>query len=346
MIALYKRPVSGTGGGGPETDPVAVPLINGHKTAVDPHGDRAHGDSALTTHTGGVDPHGDRGYTDSRFSALSGGTLDAALDTLAEIDAQLRSDESGAAAMQAAINARALVADLQTEIARAQAAEAANTAAINLRALITDLQAETNARIAGDKYVPGLIGDRPTPAAFGPGLYFATDDDGGTLWRSDGVQWQQITVGLNWASGTQLAFAPFSTGSPVVNSTAASDVDPALTITVPASAVPVKVRGCILGQQATGGSAAVGTFNQLAVALTDASNTSLAFDTLPAIQASLASHTWYHAFQVQMTFPAPFAGGTYKLRTYLTAALASGWTASLLATAPTWPKAFLEAVAQ
>lgn len=197
-----------------------------------------------------------------------------------------------------------------------------------------------------EKYVNDLIGNQPTPAVYGVGWYFATDQNGGTLWYSDGTSWTKVTAGLNWASGTQLAYAELTNASPVVSATAAADINAALTITVPASNVPVKIQGRILGQQVTGASAAVGSFNQLVVALTDAANNTIEFDVLPAIQASLASKTWYHTFNVEARLPAPFAGGTYKLRTYLTAALATGWSAALQATTPTWPKAFIEAVAE
>jgi hypothetical protein len=75
----------GPGGGiSVETDPVAVAQLAAHLAAADPHGARAYADQLI---------------------ALLKGTSPAALDTLAEIDAQLQSDEAGAAALLARVNA-------------------------------------------------------------------------------------------------------------------------------------------------------------------------------------------------------------------------------------------------
>lgn len=182
----------GGGTGGPETDPVATAALNTHKTANDPHGDRAaaatdaaakvtahknaadpHGDRADTTskiaaHVGGADPHGDRAYVDTRVSAITGAPP-AALDTLQEIAAQMASDESGAAAMLASINGNATaIADHLAAIAAAHAASAISfddtglivAKGANVKAALAAIDAWTQTRtLAGltDVNVAGII---------------------------------------------------------------------------------------------------------------------------------------------------------------------------------------------
>lgn len=41
--------------------------------------------------------------------------------------------------------------------------------------------------------VSGLLADRPTAPAFGIGFYYATDDNAGTLYRSDGAGWTRVS---------------------------------------------------------------------------------------------------------------------------------------------------------
>jgi hypothetical protein len=151
----------GTGGITTETDPVATAALTTHKNATDPHGDRAaaatdaaskvtahrtaadpHGDRAAATadatskvaaHTAAPDPHGDRAYTDARVTAVTGAPP-AALDTLQEISAQLQSDETGAAAMLASINANR--AEIDGHVAAATGAHAASAVSFDDTGLI------------------------------------------------------------------------------------------------------------------------------------------------------------------------------------------------------------------
>jgi hypothetical protein len=49
-------------------------------------------------------------------------------------------------------------------------------------------------------FASGLNADKGTAAAYGPGFYFASDLDGGTLWGSDGVSWTKVARGLSEAT--------------------------------------------------------------------------------------------------------------------------------------------------
>jgi hypothetical protein len=163
---LGRYPVATVGGGGggtggPETDPVAMPALTTHKGSADHD---AHNDTrlapkvhthtgiyepsgAVATHTGTADAHGDRAYTDGRISAVVGASP-AALDTLAEIDAQLASDESGAAAMQASINTKAPQAALDTHINKVTGAHAASAVSISPTGLAVVTTTDVQAAIA------------------------------------------------------------------------------------------------------------------------------------------------------------------------------------------------------
>lgn len=164
LLGRYPVATLGGGGGGtggPETDPIAMPALTTHKGSADHD---AHNDTrlapkvhthpgtyepsgAVATHTGAVDPHGDRGYTDSRISTVVGASP-AALDTLAEIDAQLASDESGAAAMQASINTKAPQASLDAHINNAAGAHAASAVSVNPSGLVVVTSNNVQAALA------------------------------------------------------------------------------------------------------------------------------------------------------------------------------------------------------
>ncbi len=74
----------------------------------------------------------------------------------------------------------------------------------------TSALAATNAQAAIDETVglmmaQGTLAARPTASTAGArALYYATDDNGGTLYRSNGSTWQQIGAPVNQASGGQL----------------------------------------------------------------------------------------------------------------------------------------------
>jgi hypothetical protein len=275
---------SGPGGGiTAETDPVAGPRITAHETAADPHGDRAHGDSVLAAHVSAPDVHGDRAYVNAQLSALTGGTLDVALDTLAEIDAQLRGDESGAAAMQAAINLRALITDLTAETNRAQAAEAANTAAINLRALITDLTAEVARATAAEQANAAAIAAN--------------------------------TTAVNNTGGRELAYAFLATSLSQANAADGNAHDiPGLQIGVVGGVRPIKIQLSVVLAISLG-TVVAGTVSRFSAVLAevnaDASITSR--DTKTNASAIASGQQYYGSFFLTWRFQ-PVQGQNYTFR--------------------------------
>lgn len=53
-----------------------------------------------------------------------------------------------------------------------------------------------------DRMAAGTLAARPSAASFGVGLYYATNDNGGTLYRSDGAAWTAVAQ-----NGIDLAYA-------------------------------------------------------------------------------------------------------------------------------------------
>jgi len=65
---------------------------------------------------------------------------------------------------------------------------------------------------AGLLMAQGTLAARPTAATAGNrALYYATDDNGGTLYRSNGTSWQQIAATVNQTGGQQLGVASLVT---------------------------------------------------------------------------------------------------------------------------------------
>lgn len=196
----------------------------------------------------------------------------------------------------------------------------------------------------------GLLGARPAAATFGKGYYFATDDNGGSLYHSDGTGWTKVTVGVNWASGTQLAYSQDTALSfdAKASGTAWNDISTLLKVTVPASSVPVKVEGKVFGYSLTGTAVAGGTVG-LQLQLTDSANTQLDLDALTSVQVTATNVSWFKSFSVSAVLPAPVAGGTYKLRGRVQAAAPANWGNVFLLSTPDgglYPKAWIQAVAE
>jgi hypothetical protein len=202
---------------------------------------------------------------------------------------------------------------------------------------------------AGPAYVPqqGLIGNRPSPAAFGPGWYFATDDNGGTVYQSDGVSWTKITAGLNWASGTQLAYAydDLTTFDAKATAGVMTDISAALHIAIPASNVPVKIVGRAYGSTRTGTSA-VGANSVLQLQLADNAGNMLDVDNLTVVQVTAVTVTHSRMMTVMTSLPAPVPAGSYKLQGRVSVAAPANWGAVNFIGGGIFPKMFIEAVAE
>ena len=71
----------------------------------------------------------------------------------------------------------------------------------------TNLQSAVN-EMAGLLTQQGTLAARPAASTAGNrALYYATDDSGGTLYRSNGTSWQQIGASVNQTGGAQLGSA-------------------------------------------------------------------------------------------------------------------------------------------
>lgn len=89
----------------------------------------------------------------------------------------------------------------------------------------------------------GTLAARPAAATFGRGWYLATDDDGGTLYYSDGTSWTQTGPGVTETAGRELGYAE-ATASQTFTSTTFTDAT-GLTTTVTVGARPIIVEGYV-----------------------------------------------------------------------------------------------------
>jgi hypothetical protein len=72
---------------------------------------------------------------------------------------------------------------------------------------MTDVFLETT-ESADARFMVGTLAARPTPELYGPGSYLAKDEDGGTLYVSDGDEWSQAATSVNQGgAATVLAYA-------------------------------------------------------------------------------------------------------------------------------------------
>lgn len=92
----------------------------------------------------------------------------------------------------------------------------------------------------------GLLGNRPPATSVGYGfVYFATDDNGGTTYRSDGATWYKQAPGALETGGRELAYNEKTDANFVTTNTAATDIGTGTSITFTAGARPVAIRfGC------------------------------------------------------------------------------------------------------
>lgn len=211
--------------------------------------------------------------TPADISAAISALVDGApglMNTLLELSAALNDDPDFAATMTAALAAKADAAGLTAEIARALAAEAllaplaspaltgnptapTQTAGNNttrlattafVQAAITALGLGSIATHAASEYQPvnleGTLAARPAANTVpAKSMYFATDDNGGKQYRSNGTVWTAIAPGVTELPGssplaeavTTVAFTTTSTYPTYVDVTGLTGV----TFTFPAS---------------------------------------------------------------------------------------------------------------
>lgn len=88
---------------------------------------------------------------------------------------------------------------------------------------------------ANGRFSSGTLAARPAAATFGVGIYFATDDNGGTLYQSDGSTWTAIV-----AAQQSLGYVERTAGDLTTTSTSAVDAT-GMTITFTTDGRPFEV---------------------------------------------------------------------------------------------------------
>lgn len=89
----------------------------------------------------------------------------------------------------------------------------------------------------------GTFAARPAASAVAVGfIYFATDDNGGTPYRSNGSAWTKMAAGALETGGRELAYNEKTDGNWVTTNTAATDIGAGTSITFVAGARAVALR--------------------------------------------------------------------------------------------------------
>jgi hypothetical protein len=154
--------------------------------------------------------------------------------------------------------------------------------------------------------VTGTLAAQPTAATFGKGFYFATDDNGGTLYYSNGTSWSKQAPGVSQAAtpslvATQTIGSNFQIPAGVAANTPSDVTGLSITFTALAGATyQIRLKGSIT--VATSGHQGLFGIRNAANTLMDYSGTGLA----PA-------STWTTVPMVLETYDTPGAGSvTYK----------------------------------
>jgi hypothetical protein len=109
----------------------------------------------------------------------------------------------------------------------------------------------------------GTLSARPAASSVIAGtFYFATDDNGGTVYRSDGSSWTKIAASVAQSGGAELGYAAITASVTNTGGTAAADVSGlSITVTVGTRPIIVKFRGAGLSNSAAHGGSFV-TINE------------------------------------------------------------------------------------
>lgn len=160
----------------------------------------------------------------------------------------------------------------------------------------------------------GTLAARPAATTVPAGTrYFATDDNGGTVYRSNGTAWTQVAAAVTASSGAVLARA--SATAQQTGITSATDIT-GLSITFTVTNKPVTVRAEVpyaFNDTALG---------QVQLQITDAANTITAVDLQKCATASDPIHL---VAEEEITAP-----GTYTRKVRIARATASGTITALL----------------
>jgi hypothetical protein len=74
------------------------------------------------------------------------------------------------------------------------------------------------------RYAQGTLATRPAAGTFGYGWYYATDDNGGTLYHSNSSAWTQQGAPANNVAGQELAYAAVTSNISNLTATAQADI--------------------------------------------------------------------------------------------------------------------------
>lgn len=249
---------SGGGTGGPESDPVAMPAISTETS-------RAQGAEAaeIVARQNAVSAEQTRAQ-----AAESANTTSISNETSARTSADTTETNRATAAEATKITAPASPADANALIYSAAA---------------TAWQAKAWSGV-------GTLAARPAANSVVPGyLYLATDDTGGTAYRSDGTNWTAIGAGVSQPSGVELGYANYTGASMTFTNPAADITGCSITFTV--GVRPVYVHSYVTLATNSNASPA-----QIILQVTDAANTEKSRDLMAELPTAAVSpghlETW------------------------------------------------------
>jgi hypothetical protein len=230
-----------------------------------------------------------------------------AMDTLGEIAALLSSDESVAGALATTVAGKLAIASNLSDLANA------STARTNL----------------GVNFSQGTIGSRPSAATFGVGWYLS-DENGDTLYHSDGSAWTQVAAGVSWPSGQMVAGPAQLANSFDVKAvgTTVTDVT-GMTIAVPASASRPVLLKALFQTILNGGTSTAGSLLTVQLYITDNSNNPLAEGAI-TITSLASSKSIAGQIPMELYLPSPVSAATYKVRAACAAAVPTNWSGASL----------------
>lgn len=163
-------------------------------------------------------------------------------------------------------------------------------------------------------YESGTLANLPANGARADGYtYFATDQNGGTMYQMIAGVWVQVAAGVNTAAGQIIAGPVQITSQCDVRAfgTTMTDVN-SMTLSVPASSRPVMLRAFFQGVINMGASSS-GTTNAIWVVIADTANNNLTLSSLSVVSTG-AQIGQSSTIGIEYYLPAPVSAATYKIR--------------------------------
>jgi hypothetical protein len=174
----------------------------------------------------------------------------------------------------------------------------------------------------------GLLAGRPAAAAGTCKYYFATDDNGGTLYETNGAAWLQVAAAVGSVAGIELATAAL--GSPVPGLTAAARTDiPGLSVTFTLAAARTVYLELVLPLVTMTTTSGIGYFLPL---ISDSANVALSVGVWTSTTPAGGEYG-----TINIRGRAPLAAGTYTYKVRYTVG-GTGASATIMQTADYLPR--------